>query len=58
MLQKIFGSLLIGKSGLSLAQLDEEQRRACVDGPLGARGLLLNLTSGAIAVMCPAFDAA
>jgi len=28
MLQKIFGSLLIGKSGLSLAQLDEEQRRA------------------------------
>ncbi len=31
---------------------------ACVDGPLGARGLLHDLTSGATAVMCPAFDAA
>jgi hypothetical protein len=31
---------------------------ACVDGPLGARGLLHDLTSGAMAVMCPACDAA
>ena len=31
---------------------------ACVDGPSGARGLLLDLASGATAVMCPAFDAA
>ncbi len=31
---------------------------ACVDGPLGARGLLHDLTSGATAVMCPACDAA
>jgi len=29
-----------------------------VDGPLGARGLLHDLTSGAMAVMCPACDAA
>jgi len=28
---------------------------ARVDGPLGARGLLHDLTSGAMAVMCPAF---
>ena len=27
---------------------------ACVDGPLGARGLLHDLTSGAMAVICPA----
>ncbi len=27
---------------------------ACVDRPLGARGLLHDLTSGAMAVMCPA----
>ena len=33
-------------------------RVACVDGPLGARGMLHDLTSGAMAVMCPAFDAA
>ncbi len=31
---------------------------ACVDGPLGARGVLHDLTSGAMAVMCPACDAA
>ncbi len=31
---------------------------ACVDGPLGARGLLHDLTSGAMAVMCPACDTA
>ena len=29
-------------------------RVACVDGPLGARGVLHDLTSGAMAVMCPA----
>jgi len=28
------------------------------NGPLGARGKLHDLTSGATAVMCPAFDAA
>ena len=31
---------------------------SCMDGPSGARGLLLNLANGATAVMCSAFDAA
>jgi len=30
----------------------------CVDGPLGARGMLRVLTNGATAVMCPACSAA
>ncbi len=46
-----------------LKVLEQENGRlrgvvACVDGPLGARGKLHDLTSGAMAVMCPAFDAA
>ncbi len=50
---------MIGMESNRLKQArDLRVQRACVDGPLDARGLLLNLTSGAIAVMCPAFDAA
>jgi len=41
-----------------LRGLHEHGHVACVDGPLGARGLLHDLTSGAMAVMCPACDAA
>ncbi len=40
----------------SKRQLTEEARLE--DGPLGARGVLHDLTSGAMAVMCPACDAA
>jgi len=40
----------------SKSQLTDEARLE--NGSLGARDLLHDLTSGAIAVMCPAFDAA
>ena len=44
--------------GVASGYVSTRDRVAWLDGPLGARVLLHGLTSGATAVMCPAFDAA
>ena len=48
----------LGTRELQAAGRPADSLSPCVDGPLGARGLLHDLTSGAMAVMCPACNAA
>ncbi len=57
LIQRLLRLALLDRPPMTLSELNA-LLRACVDGPWSARGILLDLTGGATAVMCPAFDAA